>query len=152
MRISHRGHRGLNQLIFLMISVISVANFGCGVPNLETAECTQARDSAKKFYSFHFGNDMRPTADNLKMRERFLTPRYYEVLARSGEGEIDQFTASSDFPRTFKIGECRAATPTKVDLQIQLYWRDDQRTVQQEVTANMAKQDDSWLLDGVSSK
>lgn len=135
---------------FIFNFVILIA--GCGIPNLETPECAQARDAAKQFYSFHFGNEMRPSAENLKMRERFLTPRYFEALAKTSDSDVDQFTMSREYPRTFKIGECRTATPTNVDLQIQIYWRDDQKTVQQEVVANMVKQGDSWLLDGIGSK
>jgi|CXWL01.1.fsa_nt_gi hypothetical protein len=125
---------------------------GCGIPNLEKPECAQARDAAKQFYSFHFGNDMRPSPENLKLRERFLTPRYYTMLAAAGEITTDQFTMTEEHPKTFKIGECKANTPTNIDLQLQLYWRDDQKTVQQEVVANMVKENGKWLLDGVGSK
>ncbi len=128
------------------------SQLACGIPNLETPECAQARDAAKQFYSFHFGNDMRPSLENLKRRERFLTPRYYAMLSAAGENTLDQFTMTQDYPKTFKIGECKADTPTNIDLQLQLYWRDDQKTVQQEVVANMVKENDKWLLDGVGSK
>ncbi len=124
----------------------------CSVPNLELPECTEARNAAKQVYSFHFGNDMRASAENLKMRERFLTPRYYSALSSAGESSYDQFTMTQEFPKTFKIGQCKADSVTNVDLQVQLYWRDDQKTVQQEVVANMVKENDKWLLDGVGSK
>jgi len=129
-----------------------VLGLACGVPNLESGECQQARVAAKQFYSFHFGNDMRPSTEGLKARERFLTPRYFAMLASALEAEMDPFTMTREYPRAFRIAECRAVSPTDLDLQVQLFWRDDESSVQQEVAANMVKQGDAWLLDGVGSK
>lgn len=139
------------------VALFCILNFaflidGCRFYSLEPVECTEARVAAKQFYSFHFGNDMRATAENYKSRERFLTPRYYTALAAAAEGSLDQFTLTQDHPKTFKIGECKTDSATNVDLQIQLYWRDDYSTVQQEVVANMVKESGKWLLDGVGSK
>ena len=124
----------------------------CSIPNLEKNECTAARDAAKRFYSFHFANDMRPSADNFKARERYLTPRYFASLTAYPENESDPFTLTTEHPRTFKIAECKAVSSDDIDLKIQLYWRDDAKTVQQEVQANFINQDGKWLLDGVGSK
>jgi len=125
---------------------------GCRFYSLEPLECTEARVAAKQFYSFHFGNDMRASGENYKLRERFLTPRYYTALTSAEAGSLDQFTLTEEYPRTFKIGECKADSPMNVSLQIQLYWRDDYSTVQQEVVANMVNEGGKWLLDGVGSK
>ena len=138
-------------VLFCLLS-FAIAISGCRFYSLEPVECTEARVAAKQFYSFHFGNDMRATAENYKLRERFLTPRYYTALAAAAEGSLDQFTLTQDHPKTFKIGECKADSATNVDLQIQLYWRDDYNTVQQEVVANMVNESGNWLLDGVGSK
>ena len=105
----------------------------CSIPTLESPECAQARDSVKQFYSLHFGNDMRPSAENLKVRERFLTPEFYKSLSVPSESKTDVFTASEEPPKTFKIGECRATGEGKTLLQTQLYWRDDVKTVQKEI-------------------
>lgn len=123
---------------------------GCGVPNLETTECTEARDAARRFYSFHFGNDMIPLAENLKQRRRFLTPEYFDRLTAANAGDIDPFTMSAEPPRTFKIGVCRQTDPAAIDMQIQLYWRDDKATVQREVTATLARSNGEWLISKVS--
>lgn len=139
-------------IAFFFILNFSFLIHSCRLYSLEPIECTEARVAAKQFYSFHFGNEMRPSPDNLKSRERFLTPRYFTALTASGEGSLDQFTLTENYPKSFKIGECRDDTATKVDLQIQLYWKDDYKTVQQEVVANMVKESGKWLLDGVGSK
>lgn len=151
-KIGHREHRGQKYFAMLFISVISVAGFGCGVPNLESPECTEARVAVKQFYSFHFGNDMRPSAENFKLRERFFSKRFYSMLAVATESDVDPFTMTREFPRTFKIGECKEMSPASVDFQIQLYWRDDEQTVQQEVMAKVIRENGPWLVDNVGSK
>ena len=95
---------------------------------------------------------MGPTNEGFRARQRYLTPRYFEMLSAGEASDLDPFTMTREYPRTFKIGECREVSPTDVDLQIQLYWKDDEKTVQQETIANMVRQGDEWLLDGVGSK
>ena len=145
--------RTMQNLVFALC-IVHCAFFiaSCSIPNLESAECVEARDSARQFYSFHFGNEMKPGTDNFKARERYLTPRYFASLATYPEAVRDPFTLTTEYPRTFKLAECKAASPSSIDLKIQLYWRDDLKTVQQEGQANFVKQDGKWLLDGVGSK
>lgn len=138
-------------LVFCILN-LSFLFSNCRLYSLEAIECTEARLAAKQFYSFHFGNEMRPSAENLRSREKFLTPRYFAALSASKEDLLDQFTLTEEYPKTFKIGECKSENATNADLQIQLYWRDDFTTVQQEVVANMVKENGKWLLDGVGSK
>lgn len=126
---------------------------GCGsIPNLESADCTAARNSARQFYSFHFANNMVPSAETFKAREQFLTPRFSTALAAAPQSDVDPFTLSVELPRTFKIAECAASSPTNVDLRIQTYWRDDESSRQQEVHANFVNEGGKWLLDSVGSK
>lgn len=127
--------------------------FGCGsIPNLESPECTAARNEARRFYSYHFDAMMRSGGDRAAERREYLTPRFFEALKNAGPSDIDVFTLSKEFPKTFKIGECNMSTPTNIDLQIQIYWRDDAKTEQQEVVANYVLESGKWLLDGVGSK
>ena len=154
--ISHREHRerrGKQKLSLLFSSVISVAisffAYGCSIPNLEKPECTEARDAVKQFYSFHFGNDMHPSAENLKMRERFLTPKLYERLSNQSPGAVDYFTGSDNYPRTFKIGACRANNHTDTDFNLQIYWRDDSATVQKTILVNAVEIKSEWKIDSV---
>lgn len=145
--------RTMHNLVFALCIVQCAFFIGaCSIPNLEPAECVDARDSARQFYSFHFGNEMRPSAENFKARERYLTPRYFASLATYPENGADPFTLTTEYPRTFKLAECKASSPTDIDLKIQIYWRDDTKTEQQAVQANFVKQDGKWLLDGVGSK
>jgi hypothetical protein len=120
----------------------------CSIPSLETVECIQAREALRSFYSFHFDNGMTPSAEGLERRKDFLTPRYREELA-SGLTHTDVFTGSEDTPRTFKIGKCESTGSDLAEVQVQVYWRDDQSTRQKEVKARVLRINDKWLIDKV---
>lgn len=140
-----------NVLLLLCIVHFALCITACSIPNLEGAECSEAREAVKHFYSFHFGNDMRPTAENLKMRERFLTPELARQLENAPQTSKDYFTASDQAPKTFKIGKCDEKDPTHTEFQVQLYWRDDIETVQKEVHAQAVKTVDGWLINKVTN-
>lgn len=152
MRFSFRRSRFCDRIrIVALCCVLPAALFtvGCSIPNLEKPECAEARDAAKRFYSFHFGGEMTPSSDRLKERERFLTPKFYASLNAANESEIDPFTMSKDNPKTFKVGVCTLNSEASADMQIQLYWRDDRSTIQKEVVAKIRKDNGNWLLDAV---
>ncbi|MFM9903365.1 MAG: hypothetical protein ACKVQJ_02205 [Pyrinomonadaceae bacterium] len=94
---------------------------------------------------------MHPSAENLKMRERFLTGELMNTLSASVETMQDYFTKSGEPPKTFKIGKCDAPQADKVNIQVQLYWRDDAKTVQKEVHVEAVKSGDAWLINKVSN-
>jgi len=141
-------------ILLLICTVSAVFAASCGIPNLDDPECAQARDNVRQFYSFHFGNDMKPTAENLKLRESYLTPALYNVVSSRLEQDAatghDYFTDSTDYPRTFKIGVCTVESPEKVDFQIQIYWRDERGTVQKDLHVDAVKTPDRWLIDKVT--
>lgn len=139
---------GLSVTALLITLVISA----CSVPNLESTTCTDARDAVRHFYSFHFGNDMTPSSENLAARKDFLTPQYYQTITSASNGKTDPFTLSDDFPKTFKIAQCEeSADENKRDLEVQIYWRTDERTTQKELKVSMVK-DGKWLISGISPK
>lgn len=152
--VSSRQQAVFGRYVALVCLLLTAyCSLGCGsIPNLESPECTAVRNEARRFYSYHFDASMRSGGDRATERREYLTPRYSAELAKNGPQNIDVFTMSSEFPKTFKIGECKAASPTDVDMQIQLYWRDDAKTQQQEVVANYILEGGKWLLDGVGSK
>jgi hypothetical protein len=123
--------------------------FSCSMPNLESPECTDSRLAVKQFYSFHFANEMKFSADNLKQRAKFLTPEFAKSLQNS-TSEDDVFTTnSSDLPKAFRIGECKIIESTKTNLEIVLFWRDDIRSEQKNIHVEAVKQADTWLLNKV---
>ncbi len=136
-------------LVGLMFAAFTV---GCGsIPSLETAACSEARDSVKRFYSFHFANDMAHTPENLIQRKPYLTDRLFNSLWAADSIPGDHFTATSNYPKAFRVGECKAESAEKTVFQVILLWRDDTRSEQKEVSVDMVKQGDKWLVDGVSA-
>ena len=139
-----------NVLLLFCILNFAFCISSCSIPNLEKPECTAARDGVKEFYSFHFGNDMKESPENLKLREKFLTPELYNTLSTLSE-EKDYFTNSALPPKTFKIGKCEAPQSDRADIQVQIYWRDDNRTTQKEVHVQAVKIGDAWLINKVTN-
>lgn len=146
-----RRSSGLHLVFFASITLIVVS---CHIPVLESAQCMEARRDLKRFYSFHFANDMAPTSENLATRRVYLTEELYEELTKTGV-TIDYFTQSPDYPRTFKIGKCdHFPDAGNLTMQVQLYWRDDETAVQREVNVDVYQRDNihglpAWLLGKV---
>ncbi len=149
----HRGHgeqRGNLQLFFSVFSlVIIIVVSSCSLPNLEKPECTAARDAVKRFYSFHFGNDMHPSPENLKARESFLTAELVNDLRGSGESGRDYFTATDNYPKAFRVGSCSVEQDNTALFQVLLFWRDDTKSEQKEVKVETVKTGDKWLINKV---
>lgn len=138
-------------LSFVIVPLVLFAS-ACSVPNLEDPACTEARTEIRQFYSFHFAGDMKPSPGNLKAREKYLTPPLFETLSGSKETAVDYFTATSDYPKAFRTGACRVVSPSETEFEVILFWRDDNRSEQKEVTVTTVKQGDKWLIDKVVSK
>jgi hypothetical protein len=124
---------------------------GCSVPNLEKPECTAARLVTREFYSYHFGNDMKPSKENLKLRARFLTDELKQNLAAQADGKIDYFTATDDYPKAFRVGGCEVANENKTVFEVVLFWKDDARSEQREIKVETVKQNDNWLINNVEN-
>jgi len=122
----------------------------CGsVPNLEPPECTDSRLTVKEFYSYHFGNEMRFSAENLRQREKFLTPEYFKSL-QNLQTENDIFTTNTaDLPKAFRVGKCEVVEPSKTRLEVLLFWKDDTRSEQKTINAEVVKQNDKWLINKI---
>ena len=134
-------------LVCLLIALFPL--LACSIPNLEEPECTAARGEVKEFYSYHFGNEMRFSAENLAPREKFLTPEFAGGL-RGQEIDGDPFTTgNTDYPKAFRIGACKVVDPAKTDVEILLFWRDDVRNEQREIHAEVVKRGDAWLIDKI---
>lgn len=126
---------------------LSVA--ACSIPNLESSSCTDSRNAVREFYSFHIGNSMSFTADDLKLREKFLTPEFVERLRSSKEGTDPFTTGTTDFPKAFRVGECKDISPNRTAIQVLLLWRDDTRTEERKIGVEAEKRGENWLIDKV---
>lgn len=131
----------------LLCVVVAFNALACSVPNLEPADCIQARDVVRKFYSFHFANDMTFSRENLEKRRQFLTPDFYERL-KTEEQHFDPFTQTSDLPKAFRVGECRVGE-SGVRFSVLLFWKTDTRTEQRSINVEVENIDDGWRIASV---
>ena len=139
--------------LFYMLAT-AYGHLACSVPNLESPECTESRNVVREFYSFHFGNDMRPSVENLQLRERFLSPKFRGKLMVDAsvypKTTADYFTNTDDFPKAFRVGECRVIDAGKrTEFEILLFWKDDARSEQRSIRAEAVRENDKWLIDEV---
>ena len=142
-----------SALAGLVLTIMFVT--GCSVPNLEEPACKEARDIVREFYSFHFGNDMHPTPENLRLREKWLSKRWALKLGVDASGvpptKIDYFTQTEDFPKAFRVGECKLnESGNEVLFDVLLFWKDDTRTEQKHISVGVRKENDTWRIDSVS--
>lgn len=133
----------------LMAVLMSVLAGACRVDTFDTSPCGEASDAARRFYSFHLGNDMTPSPENLEKRKKYLTDELFKQLSGIGSKQ-DYFTASENFPRTFKIGHCTQNSAEDTTVQVQIYWKDDYTTEQKDVLVDVAKRGGEWLVNKVS--
>ena len=136
-------------LIFLSFSVSSC---GVSIPNLEPTECIESRNTVKEFYSFHFGNEMKPSVENLQRREKFLSPELINQLSRINSETIDYFTQTENYPKAFSVGACEVISPEKTNFNILLFWKDGARSEQRPLRVEVTKSDKDWLINKVENK
>jgi len=139
------------SIVILFVAHLALWIGACSVPKLETQQCSEARDAVKRFYSFHFGNDMAPAQENLKVREKFLTADLFNQLGLSNEQKIDYFTNTEIHPKAFRVGECSSELKDNATLQVLLFWRNDEKyeSQQREVHVDAVKIGDKWLINKV---
>ena len=136
-------------LIFCLLSSVFCL-LSCGsIPNLEAPECTESRGVVKELYSYHFGNEMRFSQENLQKREKFLTPELYKNL-QNAPPDADVFTTNNtDFPKAFRVGKCEVVEPTKTNFEVLLFWKTDERSEQKAINVEVVKQSDKWLINKI---
>jgi hypothetical protein len=128
----------------------AACQLGCSLPNLESPECADAREAVREFYSFHYANDIAMSPENLKIREKYLTPELYRDLLEDRR-EKDYFTNSDTPPKAFKVAACKAIDLNLADIGVHLFWKpDEQTTIQKEAEVEAVKQSDKWLVNRVS--
>ncbi len=135
--------------IFLIVPILFTA---CSVPNLEKPECGASREAVKKFYSFHFGNDLEPNAENLKAREKFLSPKLFDELKNQSASKRDYFTQTDDYPKAFRVGGCEVVSGNQTVFEVLLFWKTETRTEQRAVRVETIKDNDKWLIEKVENK
>ena len=117
---------------------------------MQSNECQQAVDPLKRFYSYHFGSDMKNSAGDLKDRAEFLSGNLQKQLENQPETATDYFTQTDDYPKAFRVGGCETVAPDRARFGILLFWRDDTRSEQRKINVEVVKENEKWLVDKVS--
>ena len=124
----------------------------CSIPNLESKQCGDAREAVRKFYSFHYANDIAPTAENLELRKKYLTPGLFQSLSTK-PSQNDYFTNSDTPPKAFRVAACKEVDANTTNLGVHLFWKpNDATNVQKEIEVETVKQGDDWLVNKVTPK
>ena len=92
---------------------------------------------------------MSTSPENLNARAAFLTSELVKALSGSNETKKDYFTATDNYPKAFRVGECSAESDEKATLQVLLLWRDDTKSEQKEVHVETIKDGEKWLINKV---
>ena len=145
-----------NLLLLFCILYFALCISSCSIPNLESPECSDARNAIRELYSFHFGNDMNTSMENIELRSKFLTSSFKKLLIRrhrAGEGSkvADEFTKTvSDFPKAFRVGKCTLnESKNKTTVEVVLFWKDDQRNDQRALQVEAQMEDAKWFVSDV---
>lgn len=136
---------------FLLLGVFCLLT-NCSQPVLESSECIASRDSVKRFYSFHFGNDMKTSAKNLEKREKYLSNELKDKLANKTETAKDYYTQTADYPKAFRVGKCEISDKNRTKFEILLFWRTEEKNIQREIDVEAVKENNKWLINKVLPK
>jgi len=140
----------LRTYVFICLLSSALCSLSCSLPKLESAECADATEAVREFYSFHYANDIAMSPENLKLREKFLTTELFRSLMLS-HPDKDYFTDSATPPKAFKVATCKADDQNTAHLGVHLFWKpDEQTTIQKEAEVEAVKQGDKWLVNKVS--
>lgn len=149
---SERSAAGWRRITFFCLLLAACCLPSCSVPNLESPECTEARQTVREFYSQHFGGDMKFTPENIRAREKYLAPDFAWLLQKFVT-DSDPFTLTpgDDLPKAFRVGSCKTIAPDKTGLQVLLFWKDEARSEQREINVEAVRQNDKWLISNISN-
>ncbi len=145
--MSHLSIRHASVLIAICLAAGAFTAPSCSLPNLEKPECVQARDNVKQFYSWMIGTDPLERQAHSEIFRKFISPSF---AADPGDVEIDPYTLSAVAPKTFRLGKCEVLDPDKIRLQVQLLWREEPNSRQQDVNVEAVRSDDRWLITKIT--
>ena len=136
---------------YLLPFTFCLCLMGCSIPNFEPPECTQSREAVRIFYSIHFGNLMKPSAEYLETRKPFITSNLQFFISKQLASKNDFFTLTDDYPKAFRIGGCKVIEENKTNVEILLFWKSDNRSEQKSIHAETVKEDGKWLINKVEN-
>jgi hypothetical protein len=129
----------------LLLSAFFVLS--CSVPNLGDPDCEAARDTVREFYSWYFAADAEHRANSPEVFQKYVAP----TLRRGANGEIDPFVLTNDFPKAFRVGECKVVEPgRRTQFEVLLFWKDDVRSEQRTIKVETENVGGRWLIRSIT--
>lgn len=145
--VSRQRTSSWRKIFFCCLLLTACCSLSCSIPNLEPAECSEARQTVKEFYSNYFGNEQPSPPQDTKKWEKYLSADFIKTAAQSN---ANPFTLTNDAPKAFRIGSCQVTEPgKKANFQILLFWKTDSRSEQKEIAAETVKENDKWLINRI---
>nr|MDQ3322296.1 YbjP/YqhG family protein [Acidobacteriota bacterium] len=92
------------------------------------------------------------TKENLGGREKFLSRELIENLSKKDESAVDYFTATDDYPKAFRVGDCEVIEPEKrVNFGVLFFWKTDTRSEQREIRVEAVRENGKWSVNRVGN-
>jgi len=150
-------------LLLLGLGLVS-----CNIPQIEDGKCTASRETVRSFFTQHFQSDAETgfTRESVAKKEKFLTPELYKLLQHEFDREDefvkahpdevpymngDPFTDSQEYPTGFKVGKCNVSGESRVTHNVLLFWKTDDKPVQEGTKVQVEKRGDKWLIGDFTS-
>jgi len=118
----------------------------CSVPNLESPECSAARDVVRQYYSLAIGADPMSNPTALSKLKALRSTNFTVSPVR---GDADQYHFTSQQPISYRVGECSDQTDRSVKTKVKVIWRINDQNSDRDDTVTLAKVDSAWLIDRV---
>ena len=134
--------------MFVCLLLTAFGTLSCSIPNLESTECSQARDNIKQFYSWYLGTDADIRSKHPEIHDKYISSAFTSAAA---DWEVDHYVLTNNFPKSFRVGSCKAPDAQHVEFQVLLLWRDDTNTIQKEVKVMAERQNDSWKITHIGN-
>lgn len=122
--------------------------WACSVPNLEIAQCAEARDSVKQFYSWYIGTDAETKSQQPEIYRKFVSA---EFPIDPEKWELDPYLLTNNLPKSFRVAECNTQSSEKTNFNVILLWHDGSRSEQKKILVETLKNNGSWLINKVSN-
>ena len=106
----------------------------------------------KSFYSFHLGNEIRPSENTLEKRAKYLSANLIQTLKKQAKTDFDYFSQTNDYPKASRVGACKTISKTRASFGVLLFWRKSDKNIQREIKVEAVKEKDQWLIDKASSE
>lgn len=119
----------------------------CSIPKLESADCSAARDTARRYYSLAIGGEPGSRPEVLEKLKALRTANFSANVA--AEDGRDPFYFSRVQPTAYRVGACTEQDGGPVTLDTTVIWRLEGRNSERTDKITLSKRNDAWLVDHI---